>query len=73
MLDKILQWDRDAFVYLNSLGIEQYDTFWSTVTKFPPWIPLFALIIILFFIKFPKREAIAMILTLLVMVLFVGT
>ena len=73
MLDKILQWDRDAFVYLNSLGIEQYDTFWSTVTKFPPWIPLFVLIIALFFVKFPKRKAIIMILTLLVMVLFVGT
>ncbi|WP_299801340.1 phosphatase PAP2 family protein [Maribacter sp. Asnod2-G09] len=73
MLDKILQWDRDAFVYLNSLGIEQYDIFWSTVTKFPPWLPLFAFIIILFFVKFSKREAIAMILTLLVMVVFVGT
>lgn len=73
MLDKILQWDRDAFVYLNSLGIEQYDVFWSTVTKFPPWLPLFAFIIILFFVKFPKREATAMILILLVMVVFVAT
>lgn len=73
MLDKILQWDRDAFVYLNSLGIEQYDVFWSTVTKFPPWLPLFAFIIILFFVKFPKREATAMILILLVMVFFVAT
>ncbi|WP_300027735.1 phosphatase PAP2 family protein [uncultured Maribacter sp.] len=73
MLDKILQWDRDAFVYLNSLGIEQYDVFWSTVTKFPPWIPLFALIITLFFIKFPKEEAITMILTILIMAAFVAT
>ena len=73
MLDKILQWDRETFVYLNSLGIEQYDLFWSTVTKFPPWIPLFVLIISLFFVKFTKREALFMILTLLVMVLFVGT
>ncbi|WP_339653299.1 phosphatase PAP2 family protein [uncultured Maribacter sp.] len=73
MLDKILQWDRETFVYLNSLGIEQYDLFWSTVTKFPPWIPFFVLIISLFFVKFTKREALFMILTLLVMVLFVGT
>jgi undecaprenyl-diphosphatase len=73
MLDKILQWDRETFVYLNSLGIEQFDVFWSTVTKFPPWIPLFILIIYLFFIKFSKREALFMILTLLVMVLFVST
>ncbi|MDO6472994.1 phosphatase PAP2 family protein [Maribacter sp. 1_MG-2023] len=73
MLDKILQWDRDVFIYLNSLGIEQYDAFWSTVTKFPPWIPLFALIVVLFFLTFPKRDAVAIILTLLVMVVFVGT
>jgi len=73
MLDKILQWDRDAFVYLNSLGIEQYDFFWSTVTKYPPWIPLFVLIIALFFVKFSKREALSMMLTLLIMVFFVST
>jgi undecaprenyl-diphosphatase len=73
MLDKILQWDRETFVYLNSLGIEQYDMFWSIVTKFPPWIPLFVLIITLFFIKSSKREALFMILTLLAMVLFVST
>lgn len=73
MLDKILQWDREAFVYLNSLGIEQYDFFWSTVTKYPPWIPLFVLFFTLFFVKFSKREAYFMILTLLVMVFFVTT
>ncbi len=73
MLDKLLQWDRDAFVYLNSLGIEQYDFFWSTVTKFPPWIPLFILFLSLFFVKYSKREAIFIIGTLLVMVFFVTT
>ena len=73
MLDRILEWDRDTFVYLNSLGIEQYDFFWSTVTKFPPWIPLFALFLALFFIKNPKREAISMVLTLVLMVFFVTT
>jgi hypothetical protein len=40
MLAKILQWDRETFVYPNSLGIEQYNIFWSTATKFPFWIPL---------------------------------
>ena len=59
MLDKILQWDRDAF--------------WSTVTKFPPWIPLFAVIIYLLFVKSPKREAISMLLIILVMAAFVAT
>ncbi len=73
MLERILQWDRETFVYLNSLGIEQYDFFWSTVTKYPPWIPLFIIFFLLFFIKFPKRQAIFMILTVLVLVFFVTT
>lgn len=73
MLDRILQWDRETFVYLNNLGIEQYDFFWSTLTKFPPWIPLFVLFLWLFFIKFTKREALIIIMTLTVLIFFVTT
>ncbi|MGC1516603.1 MAG: phosphatase PAP2 family protein [Maribacter sp.] len=73
MLESILEWDREAFIYLNSLGIEQYDFFWSTVTKFPPWIPLFVLFLALFFVKFPKRDALFIVTTLFVMVFFVAT
>ncbi|WP_405383623.1 phosphatase PAP2 family protein [Maribacter sp. LLG6340-A2] len=73
MLDGILQWDRDTFIYLNNLGEEHYDVFWSTVTKYPPWIPLFLALLILIFLKFSKREAISIVLTLLVMVVSVET
>lgn len=73
MLESILEWDREAFIYLNSLGIEQYDFFWSTVTKFPPWIPLFVLFLVLFFVKFPERDALFIVTTLFVMVFFVAT
>ena len=57
MWERLLKWDRDTFIYLNGLGIEQYDVFWSTVTQFTTWIPLFLLFIALFFLKFPKKEA----------------
>lgn len=57
MFEKLLKWDRDTFVYLNGLGIENYDFFWSTVTNISTWIPLFILFMILFYLKFPKREA----------------
>lgn len=61
MLEKLLEWDRDTFLFLNGLGVEQYDSFWFTMTKFPPWIPLFALIIFLVFWKHPlKQGALAM-------------
>lgn len=73
MLDRLLEWDRDTFIYLNNLGIEQYDTFWSTVTKFPTWIPLLLLFGFLFFRKFTWRQALTIIATLFFMVFFVHT
>ncbi|SHJ50487.1 phosphatase PAP2 family protein [Pseudozobellia thermophila] len=73
MLDKILEWDKAVFVYLNGLGIEDYDVFWTTVTNFTTWIPLFILFIVLIFIKYPKKEAFWVIVTILVMILYVGT
>ena len=68
-----MEWDRQTFIYLNNLGIEQYDYFWITVTDFTTWIPLFLLFIILIFWKYPKREALFVILTILMTVWFVGT
>ncbi|MDT7829624.1 phosphatase PAP2 family protein [Pricia sp. S334] len=73
MLERILEWDRDTFVYLNNLGIEQYDQFWITVTDFKTWTPLFLLFFILIVWKYPKRDAIFVILTILAMLWFVDT
>lgn len=41
MYESLKQWDRDLFVYLNSLGIEGFDSFWIFVTRIEVWIPLF--------------------------------
>ncbi|MBA4746091.1 MAG: phosphatase PAP2 family protein [Muricauda sp.] len=72
MLDKLLRWDRDAFVYLNGLGIERYDMFWSTVTNITTWIPLFILFLVLFFLKFSKREAFYKFLTVVGLAIFIA-
>lgn len=63
MLERILQWDQDTFVYLNGLGIERYDAFWSIVTDITTWIPLFLLFFLLILWKHPRKEALVMILT----------
>nr|WP_299383883.1 phosphatase PAP2 family protein [Allomuricauda sp.] len=71
MLEQLLQWDQDTFVYLNGLGIAKYDLFWSTVTKISTWIPLFLLFLILFALKFPKKQAINRILNVIGLALFI--
>lgn len=67
MLEKILQWDRETFIYLNGLGIEKYDGFWLTVTDFRTWAPLFIALILLIFWKNSRREAVTMLLTYFIM------
>lgn len=71
MWESLLKWDRDTFVYLNNLGIEEYDWFWSLVTHTATWIPLYILFFLLLLIKFPKKEAITMILMTILLFLFV--
>jgi len=72
MLDRLLQWDRDVFIYLNSLGIENHDVFWSTITNFSTWIPLFILFVVLIFRKYPKGEAMWVLGTVLFTLVFVA-
>lgn len=48
-LEEIIQKDRALLVYLNSLGSSQYDAFWLQVTNKYFWIPLYLLILFLFF------------------------
>lgn len=71
MLQKLLDWDRDTFVYLNSLGIEKYDGFWSAVTNMATWVPLILLFILLFALKFPKQEAFKKVMTVFALALFI--
>ncbi|WP_136466361.1 phosphatase PAP2 family protein [Flagellimonas onchidii] len=57
MFERLLQWDQDTFVYLNSLGTERFDTFWVIATEIKSWIPLFLLFLLLFILKFPRKKA----------------
>ena len=58
MLEQLNKWDRELFVFLNSLGIESYDAFWIFVTNFKHWIPLYLLFFIMFFVAFHWKKAI---------------
>ncbi len=67
---KILKdWDRDIFIFLNSLGIEKFDGFWIFVTQIETWFPLFLLFIILIFYYYRGKRGV---LVLMFMVLTFG-
>jgi undecaprenyl-diphosphatase len=69
MLEQILQWDRSAFIYLNGLGIEPFDTFWLGVTDVLTWTPLYLFFIGLLLWKYPFRDALGMTLTVALLIL----
>ena len=73
MLKELLEWDKNTFIYLNSLGIEEYDLFWSTVTNISTWIPLFVLFFIVIFLKYPRRDALFVTLIVITLVFFITT
>jgi undecaprenyl-diphosphatase len=70
MLQRILEWDRNAFVYLNNLGIEQFDGLWSMATNYSTWLPLFVIFFLLLLLKFTRREALLMALTVVLLAFF---
>lgn len=66
MLDRLVEWDRNLFVFLNNLGIEKYDQFWIYITQIESWIPFFVLLIVLLllFLKL-KKGIIAVVMTII--------
>ena len=71
MFKKLLQWDKEAFIYLNNLGSEQYDAFWIAITNINFWIPLYLLFGFLFFYKTPFREGLIKLITVVSLTLFI--
>lgn len=71
MLQRLLEWDRSTFIYLNGLGIEAYDSLWSTITHLYSWTPLYVLFVALLLAKFPLREAVHKLITLLGLAVFI--
>jgi len=61
MIEKLIELDRDLFIWLNSLGSETYDWLWLVITKFTSWIPVFAIILYLTFKRLGWKHALLII------------
>lgn len=56
MLEKAIALDKSLFVYLNGLGSEPFDALWLLITKQTTWIPMFAFLAYLIYIKLGWRQ-----------------
>lgn len=59
-LEEIIQKDRVLLVYLNNLGSTEWDAFWLQVTDKYFWIPLYLLILFLFFRYYGWKKTIVL-------------
>ena len=71
MLKKLFEWDKEIFIYLNKLGIEEYDTFWTVATEIISWTPLFILFFVLILMAYPGKEGYYRSLTVLLLLFLV--
>ena len=70
MLDKLLQYDTDLFIYLNSLGSETWDGLWLLITDEFTFVPLYALLLFLIYKKIGLKPMLIMVVVIALMITF---
>jgi undecaprenyl-diphosphatase len=67
MLEKLEALDVQLFVFLNSLGSENFDGLWLLITKQVTWIPLFILFLYLIYKKLGIKQTLILFLFVFVL------
>lgn len=70
MWETVRECDKNLFVYLNSLGSEQYDPLWLLITKQTSWIPLFILLFYLVYHKLGRKQSLYLLFFVAVLIAF---
>jgi len=70
MLDQLLEYDKDFFLFLNNLGSPTWDQFWLITTNKLTFIPLYALLLFLIYKKFGLKSLLIIILVVAAMITF---
>lgn len=68
MIDSLIEYDIELFLYLNNLGAIQWDGFWMFMTNKFSAIPLYLLLLFLCYKKFGIKRTVVMILFIAVLI-----
>jgi len=69
MLEELIKYDQELFLYLNGLGTEFWDPFWLAYTHKINWIPFYA---VLGYLLYKKLNTKMFVLTLVVIALMIS-
>jgi undecaprenyl-diphosphatase len=70
LLDKIIRFDKELMVQLNSMGNESWDQFWILATNQMSWIPLYLIFFYLIFNALGWKKGLALVLLTAVLITF---
>lgn len=70
MLDQLLQYDTELFLYLNNLGNSSWDGFWMAYTTKFYWAPFYAILLLLMYKQWGKRSFLIIVAIVALMILF---
>jgi len=70
MIDQLLQYDKELFLYLNNLGNPTWDWLWLLITNELTFIPLYALLLFFIYKKFGLKTLIFSVLIIALMITF---
>ena len=65
MLEKIINLDKELFLFLNNLGSTPFDGFWLFVTKQSNWTPFFFFLLFLVYKKLGSKKTLLLVFTVI--------
>ena len=70
MLEQIIQYDKDLFLFLNNLGSPAWDNFWLIITNKLTFIPLYAVLLFLIYKKLGWKILLMLVVVIVAMITF---
>ncbi len=70
MIETLLEYDKDLFLFLNNLGSPTWDGFWLAYTTKWYWAPFYLLLLYLMFKKYDKKVFLIIVISAILMVAF---
>ena len=69
MIDQLLQYDKELFLFLNGLGSDTWDAFWMVYTTKYTWIPLYAFLLYLIYKNYNTKILLFTIVVIVLMII----
>jgi len=70
MIEKLLQYDTDVFLFLNGLGSDTWDMLWLIITNKLTFIPLYGILLFLIYKKYGLKSLLLSMVVIALMITF---